>query len=234
KAWPLATPLVEPDYATVSFSSSKVKVPAGKSVKVTLKFTEPKAGKAAQFPIYSGYVVATPSSKGGVAVHVPYIGVKGDIAKVPIADTDLGFPNVATADATGKLNDLPKDPITFDLKTNTPAVLIRLGSHTPDRQIRVYDDKKNFKGFIYTADLGAAFGYKGRDTYYDTNNNLVFYPYIWTDAKVVASKNATEVPVSLPDGTYNIVSANQHKLSKGAYPADFEVFDLGSYKIARA
>ncbi|KFH62359.1 hypothetical protein MVEG_11569 [Podila verticillata NRRL 6337] len=234
KAWPLATPLVEPDYATVSFSSAKVKVPAGKSVKVTLKFKEPKAGNAAQFPIYSGYVVATPSSKGGVAVHVPYLGVKGDIAKVPIADTDLKFPQVATVDAQGNMTDLPKGPITFDLKTNTPAVLIRLGSHTPDRQIRVYDDKKNFKGFVYTADLGAAFGYKGRDTYYDSNNNLVFSAYVWKDAKVVASENSTEVPVSLPDGTYNIVSANQHKLSKGAYPADFEVFDLGSFKIARA
>ncbi|KAF9197320.1 hypothetical protein BGZ59_005527, partial [Podila verticillata] len=204
------------------------------SVKVTLKFKEPKAGNAAQFPIYSGYVVATPSSKGGVAVHVPYLGVKGDIAKVPIADTDLKFPQVATVDAQGNMTDLPKGPITFDLKTNTPAVLIRLGSHTPDRQIRVYDDKKNFKGFVYTADLGAAFGYKGRDTYYDSNNNLVFSAYVWKDAKVVASENSTEVPVSLPDGTYNIVSANQHKLSKGAYPADFEVFDLGSFKIARA
>ncbi|KAF9209499.1 hypothetical protein BGZ59_010092, partial [Podila verticillata] len=76
KTWPLGTPLVEADYATVSFSSSKVKIPAGKSVKVTLKFKEPKAGSAAQFPIYSGYVIATPASKGGVEVQVPYTGVK--------------------------------------------------------------------------------------------------------------------------------------------------------------
>ncbi|KAG0008706.1 hypothetical protein BGZ82_004500, partial [Podila clonocystis] len=82
KTWPLGTPLIEADYATVSFSSNKVKIPAGKSVKVTLKFQEPKAGNAAHFPIYSGYVIATPASKGGVEVQVPYTGVKGDIAKV--------------------------------------------------------------------------------------------------------------------------------------------------------
>ncbi|KAF9399948.1 hypothetical protein BGZ94_005575, partial [Podila epigama] len=137
KSWPLPTPLIEADYATVSFSQSKVKIPAGKSVKITLNFKEPKAGKASQFPLYSGYVLATPSSKGGVAVSVPYTGIKGDISKVPIMDTDLDFPFMGYLNATNDFNEIPADKkFVFDLNKNRPAVAIRLASHTPDRQIR--------------------------------------------------------------------------------------------------
>ncbi|KAF9575948.1 hypothetical protein EC968_000910 [Mortierella alpina] len=82
-SFPLPTPVIEAVYATVTFSQGRVKIPAGTSVEITLRFTEPKAGKAAHFPIYSGYVVATPSSKGSVAVHVPYTGLKGDVSQVP-------------------------------------------------------------------------------------------------------------------------------------------------------
>ncbi|KAF8928655.1 hypothetical protein BGZ52_003062, partial [Haplosporangium bisporale] len=230
KTWPLGTPLIEADYATVSFSSSKVKIPAGKSVKVTLKFKEPKAGNAAQFPIYSGYVVATPSSKGGVEVQVPYTGVKGDIAKVPIADRDLNFPRLGVSNAKDVLvSDEVKGDLVADMKTTFPTILTRIGSHSPDRQIRVYDAQKTFKGFVSSHVEGAAFGYAGRDKHVDSKGNLVFGQWIWK-GKVFASANAT-APVQLPSGTYNIVVASQHKLSKGEYPADFEVFNLGNIKF---
>ncbi|KAF9276935.1 hypothetical protein BGZ74_003488, partial [Mortierella antarctica] len=193
-------------------------------------FQEPKAGNAAHFPIYSGYVIATPASKGGVEVQVPYTGVKGDIAKVPIADQDMGFPRFAIYNAQ---NEVVSDEVTGDLvadmKTTFPGVMIRLGSHTPDRQIRVYDDKKEFRGFVSSTFAGPAFGYAGRNENVDSEGNLAMAQFIWR-GRVFASANAT-APVQLPSGTYSIVAASQHKLSKGAYPADFEVFNLGNIKF---
>ncbi|KAF9104111.1 hypothetical protein BGX27_010244 [Mortierella sp. AM989] len=229
-SFPLGTPIIEADYATVKFSSGQIKIKAGQSAKITLKFKEPKKGNAAQFPIYSGFIVATPKTKGGVAVHVPYTGLKGDVSKVPIMDTDSGFPLLMVVNATGSLNEVPKDFI-FDLKDNKPAVLTRLGSHTPDATVRVFDSKKKFVGFLNT-DIGVAFGALGRGKNVDdTTGQLVFNQYIW-DGTVVASENATLNPTVLAAGIYHIVVASQKKLTKGNYPNDFEVFDLGSVKIA--
>ncbi|KAG0332563.1 hypothetical protein BG004_001194, partial [Podila humilis] len=228
KAWPLGTPIVEADYATVAFSSSTIKIKGGKSAKVTLKFKEPSAGNAAHFPIYSGYVVATPKSKGGVVVQVPYTGVKGDIAKVPIADTDLGFPRFALYNGNNELIDGEvKGDLTVDMKTQFPAVLVRLGSHTPSREIRVYDAKKTFVGYVNSAIGGPAFGHAGRHTNKDsTTGELVFNTYIWK-GQVFASTNAT-APILLPSGTYSLVAAFQHKLSAGVYPQNYEIHELGN------
>ncbi|ORZ28730.1 peptidase S8/S53 domain-containing protein, partial [Lobosporangium transversale] len=137
--FPFSNPIIEADYATVKFSADKVKIPAGKTAKITLTFKEPKKGDAFSFPLYSGFVVATPKSKGGVAVHVPYTGIKGDIAKVPTLDTDNGFPMLLSVKSNGQLT-----PITPEYQFNLamdewPAVITRLGSHTPDLSIRIFD-----------------------------------------------------------------------------------------------
>ncbi|KAG0307464.1 hypothetical protein BGZ99_001436 [Dissophora globulifera] len=86
---PLGTPYIEADYATVGFSSNTIDIAPGETVTITLKFTQPKNGDATQWPIYSGYVIATPMTARSIAVHVPYTGVKGDSSKIPI---ELGSP----------------------------------------------------------------------------------------------------------------------------------------------
>lgn len=226
-AYPSPDPKIEADYATVTFSQKSVKIPAGKSAKITLHFKEPTAGNAAQFPIYSGFVVATPQ-KGNVAVHVPYTGLKGDVSKVPIMDTTKGFPAALLADAEGNLKDIPAD-FTFDLKNNRPVFMTRLGSHTPDFTIRVFDNKKVFRGYVNTANAGNAYGWSGRQKNLDDEGKLVYTPWVWT-GKVMTSTNAT-APVTLAAGTYEIVVASQKKLTKGTYPADYEIFNLGSIKF---
>ncbi|KAG0358595.1 hypothetical protein BGZ54_010356, partial [Gamsiella multidivaricata] len=229
--FPLGTPVIEADYATVSFSANKVKIPAGKTAKITLTFKEPKKGNKNEFPLYSGYVIATPKSKGGVAVHVPYTGVKGDIAKVPILDTDSGLPVLFNADKDGNLDEIPKGDFTFDLVNDRPTIITRLGSHSPDLTIRVYDAQNKLVGFVDSINLGHAFGAFGRDTDLDDNGNLNYNPWVWT-GMVFATENAAEEPKQLPGGTYKIVVAAQRKLTKGSYPKDFEVYDLGKIKIA--
>ncbi|KAK3811318.1 MAG: peptidase S8/S53 domain-containing protein, partial [Benniella sp.] len=91
-SYPLGTPILENDVAKVKFNKNTVSVGAGKTVKVTIQFKQPSTGKNEEFPFYSGYIVATPKGKDSVAVRIPYAGVKGDIGKVPILDTDSGLP----------------------------------------------------------------------------------------------------------------------------------------------
>ncbi|KAG0379375.1 hypothetical protein BGX24_000638, partial [Mortierella sp. AD032] len=135
-AWPHPKPVIEADYATVAFSAKKIKVPAGKSVKVTLTFTEPKNGDAKQFPIYSGYVVATPATEGSPSVHVPYIGLKGKVANVPIIDTDLGLPMAFVTKENGEVSEIPSKDFSFNFKTAAPSIVVRFASHTPLFTIR--------------------------------------------------------------------------------------------------
>ncbi|KAG0332564.1 hypothetical protein BG004_001195 [Podila humilis] len=231
KTWPLGTPIVEADYATVAFSSSKVKIPAGKSVKVTLKFKEPSAGNAAHFPIYSGYVIATPNTKGGVAVQVPYTGMKGSISKVPIADRDLGYPRFGISNSTDHLiSDEVSGDLVTDMKTQFPTILVRMGSHTPDRQIRVYNAAKTeFLGFVESHKEGSAFGYAGRNEFKDSDGNLAVGQWIWK-GKVFPTGTSTAA-IQLASGTYHIVVAHQFKFTKDAYPKNYEVYPLGNIKI---
>ncbi|KAF9999249.1 hypothetical protein BGZ80_006610, partial [Entomortierella chlamydospora] len=160
----------------------------------------------------------------------------GDIRKVPIEDTDLGFPALQVSDGNGGYKDIPANTV-FDLTTvnaTVPIVLSRLGSHTPDFTIRVFDsNKKNFIGYLVSNDQGSAVGYRGRDADVDeTTGELVFEPYTWQGG-VIASENSTTT-VTVPSGTYDIVVASQKKFTKGHYPSDYEVFDLGKVTVKTA
>ncbi|GJJ78409.1 hypothetical protein EMPS_10768 [Entomortierella parvispora] len=220
--WPLGTPEIEATSASVTFSQEKVKIPGGKSAKITLHFKEPKTNSL--FPMYSGFVVATPKTKGAVAVHVPYIGMKGDVRKVPIMDTDHGFPQTALANSTTVLGSAPANPYTYDLVNNFPAFISRFGSHTPNAEVRVLDSKKKFVGYI-------SFGESGRQPLTDENGNPVLNEYIW-NGQVQTIQNATAPAITVPAGTYTIVFAQQHKFSKGEYPKDFEIFTMDPVTIA--
>ncbi|KAF9910498.1 hypothetical protein EC991_006315 [Linnemannia zychae] len=229
-SWPAAEPKIEADYAGVSFSSKKVKIAAGKSVKVTVTFTEPKSGDAKQFPLYSGFVVATPSNEGSPAVHVPYIGLKGDVRNVPIIDKDSGIP-IVSAKVNGKYNDETTPDFKYNFQTALPSVVVRYGSHTPDATIRVFDAKtKAFLGFVNSPNRGPAFGATGRMTNVDGDQNFNIARFDWR-GQVLATEDINAKPVQLGAGSYNIVVASQKKFTKGAYPADFEIFDLGNINV---
>ncbi|KAG9061756.1 hypothetical protein KI688_006907 [Linnemannia hyalina] len=229
-AWPHAKPIIEADYATVKFSANKVKIPAGKSVKVTVTFTEPKAGNAKHFPIYSGYVVATPSREDSPAVHVPYIGLKGKVRNVPIMDTDLGLPLAGVRRQNGDLEDIPSEDFIFNFKTAAPAVIVRFASHTPNFTIRIHDAKTDkFLGYVVSGS-NVALGATGRMTNQDEGKYSAA-TFDWRGF-VLQTEDLSSKPVKLGAGSYKIYVASQRKLTKGAYPADFEVFGLGTFNVS--
>lgn len=227
-SWPHPKPIIEADYATVKFSANKVKIAAGKSVKITLTFKEPKAGNAAQFPLYSGYVVATPSSEGSPAVHVSYIGLKGSVKKIPIMDSDAGLPVLVVRKDDGELSDVPSKDYVFNYKTAAPTVIVRFASHTPNFTIRIHDAKtKEFLGYMVSGQSGAAHFPTGRMTDLDGEGQSSVAVFDW-HGMVLPTGVSGEKPVLLPASTYNLIVASQQKLTKGKYPQDFEVYDLGN------
>ncbi|KAF9949929.1 hypothetical protein BGZ65_006969, partial [Modicella reniformis] len=220
----------ENDKATVKFSSTKVTVRAGKTTKVKIQFTEPSTGKTSEFPFYSGYIVATPQGKDAVPVRIPYAGVKGDIAQVPILDTDYGVPILVLHNKqTGKVGPAEKGQ-KINWAIEQPYVFARLGSHTPELSLRLYNAATNtFAGFLNTQ-FGILASEFGRNKNVDANGKPVVKNYSWNQGKVFVDRNAT-APVNVPAGEYKVVVAAQHKLSKGNYPADFEVYEVAVVKF---
>ncbi|KAG0022228.1 hypothetical protein BGZ82_011075 [Podila clonocystis] len=105
---------------------------AGLSAKVKVQFTQSSSGKAEHLPLYSGYIIATPS----------------DIATVPIVNSDLGFPVI-------QIND-EQQPLAKDQKIafskDEVYLVIRLGSHTPDLRVILTESVSGkFVGYLNTA-----------------------------------------------------------------------------------
>ncbi|KAG0251106.1 hypothetical protein BG011_007831 [Mortierella polycephala] len=93
------------------------------AINIKVQFKEPSTGKAEGFPFYSGYVAATPQVKDAIPVRNPYAGVKGDVAKVPISDTDFGVPTLLVADEkTGKLSTIERGH-KVDWATEQPHII---------------------------------------------------------------------------------------------------------------
>jgi len=127
---PFTTPLLGNDQATVTFSNSSVTVPAGGSVTINLLFQEPSTGLAAEFPFYSGYIVATP--RDAVPVRLPYAGIKGDVSLVPMLDTQAGFPNFVVYDKKTQQTKNVTAGYKINWDVDQPQIRTRLGSHTPE------------------------------------------------------------------------------------------------------
>ncbi|KAF9160040.1 hypothetical protein DFQ26_005917 [Actinomortierella ambigua] len=225
KIYPNHTPVIGTDHARVKFSTRKVTIKGGKTASVKVYFAVPKTGDAAEWPLYSGYVVANPVTKGSISVSIPYGGIKGDVSKIPIMDTTVGLPTMVRY-VNWTLEAIPNG-YKFDFSKEKAVVLTRMGSHSPDRSIRIFDSANKFVGYLYSGSTSRkAFGPTGRDINLDYEGQLALTTWEW-DGRVLTDRTST-APVQLPSGTYSVVVASQYKLTKGTYPSDYEVFNLGS------
>jgi hypothetical protein len=172
------------------------------------------------------------SREDSPAVHVPYIGLKGKVRNVPIMDTDLGFP-VLAVQKEGGTEELPTPPgkVNWSFKNAAPAIFVRFASHTPNFTIRVHDAKTSkFLGYVVSGS-NIALGQNGRMVNLDDEKKPSANKYDW-HGLVLPTEDLSTKPVQLGAGSYKIYVASQRKLTKGAYPGDFEVFDLGTFDIA--
>ncbi|KAF9436084.1 hypothetical protein BGZ76_004868 [Entomortierella beljakovae] len=230
-SFPLLTPIIGNDTATVTFSSTTISVRAGRTAKVNVQFTQPATGKAEEFPFYSGYIVATPQGSGAVPVRIPYAGIKGDVAKVPILDTDFGVPVALLRNkATGDITEIEKGH-KIDWTKETPYIFTRIGSHTPELSIRVFEAATNKQVGYMVYGSGSFVSSFGRDTNIDPlTGQPTINSWSWSTGSVFTSLSAT-TPTRLPAGGYKLVLAAQRKLSGGIFPTDFEVYELAQFTV---
>lgn len=75
-------PVMTTDYATITFSSPTLTIPAGSSAIVTAVFTPPTGLNASQIPVYSGYISINGSN--GDILSLPYAGALGDMTALDL------------------------------------------------------------------------------------------------------------------------------------------------------
>ncbi|KAF9327284.1 hypothetical protein BG006_009385 [Podila minutissima] len=229
--FPLLAPIIEKDAAKVTFSTTKVTIKAGQVAKVKVHFTEPATGKADEFPIYSGYIVATPNGKGSIPVRVPYAGLKGDLSKVPIQDADEGFPSLQVTDIKTGKSSFPAKGKKINWTAESAFLATRLGSHTPDLRLVLVDAEGKHVGFLNTQYGAASFGSWGRNHYVDSRTGIIDYrTWRWIGGLVFPTADAV-APITPAAGAYKVQVASQRKFTKGAFPADFEIYTVAEITV---
>ncbi|KAK1255727.1 hypothetical protein MKX07_007986 [Trichoderma sp. CBMAI-0711] len=135
---PFPNPIAEGASAELSFSHNKVTVAAGQSVDITVAATPPKGLNASALPVYSGYV--TVNGTNGDGLVVPYLGVVGSLAKLPVLDPDFNYMihyNVySTVPAAENTTYVVPYPIStaaqpIDPPPDYPAPIIQIDAGTP-------------------------------------------------------------------------------------------------------
>lgn len=123
--------------ASLSFSSSKVTVPAGGSVEITVVPTPPAGLDASLLPVYSGYIAL--NGTNGESLSIPYLGVVGSMYEAaPIIDPNYAYlthyndPNLnpAPANETWTL-PYPTPKTVANATIDYPTSLIQLNVGTP-------------------------------------------------------------------------------------------------------
>ncbi|KAF9128874.1 hypothetical protein BG015_004275, partial [Linnemannia schmuckeri] len=156
----------------------------------------------------------------------------GKVRNVPIMDKDAGLPILVVRNEQGELSGVPHNNYLFNYETAAPTILVRFGSHTPKFTIRVHQPMtKEFLGYMVSGQSGTALFPTGRMTNLDGNGNLSVAVFDW-HGMVLRSEVPGEEPVFLPANTYTLIVASQQKLTKGVYPQDFEVYNLGNVIVS--
>jgi hypothetical protein len=130
-------------WATVSFISDRINVPAGQSTNVTVEFAPPAGLNATLLPVYSGYLTF------GDKLVLPYLGVEGSMHGVPILIPETVYlaqgytPAPANASYTIQRPDPQNPPLTDrgDIMA-TPNVYIRPTVGSPLLRVEVLQGDK--------------------------------------------------------------------------------------------
>lgn len=202
-------------FASVSFSSSSVTVPASGTATVDVTITaHPLLPDRSQ---YGGYIVFTPQG-GGQTYHVPYAGFKGDYQSIQaLTPTPFGFPWLAKLSAGSYIKQT--DGISYTLQgDDIPYILVHL-----DHQVR------RLRLEVFDADTGKAwhrafdFEYVGRNS-----TSTSFFALPW-DGITTSGKKSYEVP----NGDYIMILSVLKALGDESNPAHWESWTSPVFTIAR-
>ncbi|KAL7928967.1 subtilisin-like protein [Trichoderma chlorosporum] len=200
---PFPNPIAQGASAKLAFSPNKITVPAGKSADVTVEATPPHGLNASALPVYSGYITVNGTNSDGLVV--PYLGIVGSLAKLPILDPDFNYmvhynvySTVAAADNTTFIIPVPVDtnPQPIDPEPDYPAPIMQIDAGTPLLRadlVAVGDTKSKVNT---TNVLGV-----------DIVGSLAGYPLPFTGKSyfVNAFTGMTQEGTTVPEGSYKFL-----------------------------
>jgi subtilisin family serine protease len=210
------TPSFLTGFAAVSFSAPTVTVPAGGTATVTATITADST--LPDRSLYGGYLVFTPQG-GGITLHVPYSGFKGDYQSIQVlTPTSAGFPWLAQVSGTSYLNR--PSGATYTLQGNdVPFFLLHLNHQSRRLRMDVFD-----------AATGKAWHQADNEQYLPRNSTSTgFFAFSWDGQTTSGNKTYT-----VPNGRYVIVLAIEKALGDpAANPADVETWTSPVITLAR-
>jgi hypothetical protein len=197
------TPAFFSAFASVSFGSPSVTVPAGGEAEVEVTIAAPPAPDRG---LYGGYIVLT---GGGRTYRVPYMGFIGDYQSIPVlVPTRFNFPWLARQVGTSFVNQ--PSGATFTLQPgDLPQIVFHLDHPVRRGRMEVFD-----------ADTGRAWHRALESWYFPRNSGPeTFFAFAW-DGTTSAGRRL----YSLPDGRYVIRLSVQKALGEDDNPAHWETW----------
>lgn len=242
--FPASYPMPMADgHAELGFSATKVTVPAGGSVDVTVLPTAPAGLDASRLPVYGGYITinATSGGSGGSggssdALSIPYLGVVGSMYSAPqVLATDWVFLSNYTDPAlkAAAPNATWVVPYPTDLTDPTkiggggvayPAALVQLNVGTPLLRIDVVPVE--VQGDLPTT---LVLGVR-------TAGNIIGYPLEYSPRKwyVTAVTGRLEDGTVIPEGRYRLVIRALRIFGDAAKAEDYDMVETVPFELLYA
>lgn len=201
-------PLQPPQYATenvqavLDISSSYVTVEPGQSKLIRCEVTKVTGiSESEVYPMYGGYIEFAPvNSTTAKSIHVPYIGVSGSLAKLPIFEE--GFPRFLLTNGTRLFEQKLKDG-TID----TGIVLDRLSRTTTNYVVtlfRLLTGSRRVETEVLDQDLKSIGVYSQEE--YLTRNTLEDIDFVfaqrWNGTLIPNGKESIADLTLVPPGIY--------------------------------
>jgi hypothetical protein len=209
------TPSFYAGFATVTFSSSTLTVPAGGTATVDASFV-PDANLPDRSQ-YGGWIVIAPQD-GGQAVRVPYAGFKGDYQSIQVlVPTATGFPLLAKL--AGSSYAPQSGGASYTLQgADIPFVLVHLEHQSRRVKMEVFD-----------ANTGKAWHDAFAQNYVGRNSSATgFFALSWDGSTAAGGKT-----YQVPNGQYVIKLTVLKALGDETNPAHVETWTSPVITIAR-
>ncbi|ETS05803.1 subtilisin-like protein [Trichoderma reesei RUT C-30] len=216
--------------ATLTFSETKVTVPAGGSAKITIEVTPPQGLNSSNLPVYGGYI--TLSGSNGENLVLPYLGVAGSLKNARSIDPGYSF----IYHTTGRFPQEAPDNDTWTIPYPTVGSKPSTSSTIDYPALGVEADA----GIpLLRADiipLGATPAKTTNILGVDVAGSLHGYPVRWLNTNInqVAFNGVTQEGTILPEGNYAVLLRALKIFGDEENPGDYFTKQTGSFNIKYA
>ncbi|KAI8050943.1 peptidase S8/S53 domain-containing protein [Syncephalis plumigaleata] len=215
----LPVPEMNDAAATVNFSLTRLRIAAGKTSKITsalglFRLHYHQSGTTADAAVTND------------AIHVPYLGMKGNLRDLHVMKTSGELPLFQNI-RTNKTISRPEETTTYTVANNDfPELVYRIEYPTRKVQARIYDaTTKKVLGLI----PGSLIEWAGRnDNSADNTASVVQWP------GTVVTLDAKKRTSDLPDGSYYVEMMALRPYGKEHRDADYDIWRSPTVTFKRA